>query len=219
MITLVKMEALRAIHNGALAYQENLVHKNLMFVTIQKNTASCFEAAFLPRNFLHLTGVHTKLNSTDFFTMAVRDKLSERDFELTRDGTVRLKLSVLPSLMNIHKTARMAGDFNHSHTLLVTDKLAGTVTAAMGFKKNGGFYLPNTALNTDVRSVVKNPVQKIAAIFRKPKQAEQYSELTYIAKGLTIDDPALQPVLAEKVNRQDLTASFPIPQKQPGGSE
>ena len=121
-----KQEALRIIHNSALAYKENLVHRNVLFLTLSDNTAlAYFEAAFLPRNFLHLTGAETKLSSVDFYDLAIRDRLREKDFRFAVDGTTDKKLDVLPALMNIHVTARMVGDYDYSSSFLVTDKLAG----------------------------------------------------------------------------------------------
>jgi len=208
-----KKDALSIIFNCASAYKENLVHKNLLFITIKENKASFFETTFLPNNFLHLTGLQTKISSLDFFNLALKERLRLQDFEFSTDGTTKMKLLILPSLMNIHTTARMAGDFDYSKSLLVTDKLAGTVTAAMGFRKVDDIYIPNTALNTDMREITKRPIQKIAAMFIKPKKDEKYSTLTYIAKGTEIDDEILQPVLQEKVDMENLTAAFTIPGK------
>jgi len=195
-----KSEALRIIHNSAVAYKENLVNRNVMFITVNNSKPEIFEASFLPRNFLHLTGVLTKLNSTTFYSLALRDRLNERDIEFTDDGTTAKKLDVLRSLMNIHKTARMVGDYDHSQRLLVTDKLAGTITSAMGFRKDGDFYMPNTALKTDVRTVSKKPVQRIAATFIKNIQDDKYTDLTYLAKGFKIEDDFFITILKEKVS-------------------
>lgn len=210
-----KEQALRIIHKCALAYKDNLAHKNLMFVTLRDSTATHFEVVFLPSNFLHLTGVKSNLNGLDFYNLSVKDRLSERDIRITDDGTTDLKLDVLPQLMNIHVSARMVGDYDYSKSLLVTDKLAGTVTAAMGFRKTdeNAVFVPNTALNTDMRLISIKPIQRIAAIFQKKKQEEKYNILTYIAKGLTVYDNALATVLREKVDEQNLTATFLIPRK------
>lgn len=219
MYSFTKKEALAVIHSCAVAYEENLAHKNLMFVITHGDKASFFEAGFLPRNFLHLTGVKTKYSSVDFYNMAVKNKLNEDSIQLTSDGIANKKLSILPALMKIYLTARMAGDYDYSKSLLVTDKLAGTVTAAMGFRKNGSVYVPNTALNTDLRDIVHRPVQKIAVMFVKPKQDEKYTNLTYIAKGVTIDDAILQAVLKEKTDLENMTAAFPIPRKTTENNE
>ena len=182
-----------------------------------------FEAAFLPRNYLHLTGVRTTLKSVDFYNMAVRDRLSERDFRFADDGTTDKKLGVLPALMRIHLTARMVGDYDYSKSFLVTDKVAGTVTAAMGFRKNGDrhidIYVPNTALSTDMRLITRKPVQRIAAIFVKPQNEKIYTHLTYIAKGMAIEDEILTPILKEKVDVENLRADFEIDKKTKGTEE
>ena len=200
MNNLTKKEALSVIYQCASAYNNNLVHKNLLFITIDNKTASCFEVTFLPRNFLHLTGVQTKHKSADFYALAVKKRLCETDIILPGDGTATLKLKALPSLMNIHYSARMVGDYINSKTLLVTDKIAGTVTAAMGFRRNGDLYVPNTALSTDMRSLVNKPVLRIAAIFIKAKNEVVYHKMTYLAKGLDIGDGRLSQIINEKVS-------------------
>jgi len=110
-----KAEALRIIHNSAVAYKNNLLNRNVMFVALKDELTLIFEAKFLPSNFKHLTGIITSLNSTRFFEAAFSNKLKESDISFARDGTTQKKLDVLYSLMSIHKTAKMAGDFESSH--------------------------------------------------------------------------------------------------------
>ena len=206
-----KSEALRIVHRCATEYQKNLVNKNVLFVSLNNNKAELFEVSFLPRSFLHLTGIRTQLKSTTFYAMALRDRVREQDITLADDGTTDKKLDVLQSLMNIQVTARMLGDYDHSQRLLVTDKLAGTVTSAMGFRRDGDYYMPNTSLKTDMRTITKKPVQRIAAIFVKGFNDEKYSKLTYIAKGLSVDDDIFIPVMSEKVDKNNLNIAFPTP--------
>jgi len=200
-----KAEALRIIHNGAIAYKNNLANKNVLFVTLVNGKTEVFEAAFLTRNFLHLTGVRTKLNSTTFYSLALRDRLREQDIAFAVDGTTDKKLDVLKPLMNVHKTAKMLGNYDNSQRLLVTDKLAGTVTFAMGFRRDGDFYMPNTSLKTDVRTISKNPIQRIAAIFVKEIKEVKYCSVAYIAKRLTIDDEVFASVMCDRVDKENLT--------------
>ena len=63
----------------------------------------------------------------------------------------------------------MIGDYNNSHEWVVADKMVGTVTIAMGFKKDkdANYNVPCTALKTDVRTVSLEPVLPILAILRK----------------------------------------------------
>ena len=114
--------------------------------------------------------------------------------------------------MSIHIHARMVGDYDDSRPLLVTDKFAGTVTMAMGFTYSNSFYIPNTALKLDVREItIQATRRRVAAILTKPRADSRYKRLTYIAKGMTIDNDILAPVLNDKVDTLNLVADFPIP--------
>jgi hypothetical protein len=75
----------------------------------------------------------------------------------------------------------------------------------MSFRKleNDNLYVPNTALNTDMRDISVKPIHKIAAIFIKGKNEPKYSKLTYIAKGITLDDDSLKRIISEKVYIQE----------------
>jgi hypothetical protein len=137
------------------------------------------------------------------------------DIKLASDGTTDLKLQVLPQLMHIHQNARMIGDYNNSMSLLATDKLAGTVASAMGFVNVKGLYVPNTSLKKDMREVACYR-RKVAMIFKKQRLDLKYSTLSYIAKGLTIDDDIFQQVILDKVDLQNLNSSFQIPRTHDG---
>ena len=207
-----KEEAIDIISQCALEYRRNLSNNCILFVAATGNSYTCFEALFMPQNYKHLTGVRSKLNGSDFFSLAVRNRISLNDITLTNDGVTDLKLDILPQLMNIHLTARMIGDYDQSRSLLITDKIAGTVTAAMGFTRTNDMYLPNTALKKDVREITIHATRRrVAAIFIKPRGTELYKQLTYIAKGVMLDDDHLLPHLQDKVDIYNLTADFPIP--------
>ena len=60
-------------------------------------------------------------------------------------------------------SAKMVGDFNGCNPKLYTEKLAGGVKACLGFvKTHRAEYVPNTVLNTDIRTVTKISQQVIA---------------------------------------------------------
>jgi len=182
-----KAEALRIIHNSAVAYKNNLLNRNVMFVAEKDDVTQLFETKFLPSNFRHLTGIMTNLNSTRFFEAAVGNKLKESDIQFARDGTTQKKLDILFSLMNIHKTAKMAGDFEGSHKVLLSDKIAGTTTAVMGFVKDDNYFVPNTIIKDDVRQLTRKPTLVISAIFIKPDKQSVYSEISFLRSGMTVE--------------------------------
>jgi len=182
-----KAEALRIIHNSAVAYKSNLLNKNVMFVALKDEITQLFETKFLPSNFRHLTGIITSLNSTRFFEAAFNNKLKESDINFARDGTTQKKLDVLYSLMSIHKTAKMAGDFESSHKVLISDKVAGTTTAVMGFIKDDNYFVPNTVIKDDVRQIVRKPTLVIAAVFIKPDKQSLYNEICFLRRDTTVE--------------------------------
>jgi hypothetical protein len=130
--------------------------------------STSFETLFQPNNFLHLTGAKSVLNSDYFFKAALNRKLSPDNISLEPGGTAELKLDVLPRLMSIHTAARMVGDYDNSRPLLITDKIAGTITMAMGFINVNGALIPNTAMKKDVRDIAARPAcHRMAATFTK----------------------------------------------------
>ena len=134
---------------------------------------------------------HEKNRSTqNHIGMCIDKRLSPSAYEFSKDGTTQMKLSVLSQVMNIHRTAKMVGDYTHTKSMLITEKLAGTVTACLGFIRERGkrnSYVPNTVLREDIRNVVDKPPKKVLAIFRKSKNEPVYRECTYLAKGVLFE--------------------------------
>lgn len=197
-----KEDAIRIISSCAKEYFKQLENRNLLFLfgTVQK--FDCFEAAFLPRNFLHLTGIvlHSKGGSSSFYDKCLSGKIGSNEFSFDKNGTTEMKLMVLPQLMQLYKSAKMIGAYNNSKSLLVTDKLVGTVSACMGFVKQDRFYVPNTSLKEDIRDITAKPPQRVLAIFRKDISADLYSSLTYIAKGIDFNIISLNSKIADKLD-------------------
>jgi hypothetical protein len=202
------IDSIKIIHDCAVLYGKNLAGKNLLFVTTLDDEAVCFEVLFLSRNFMHLTGVTSRLKGDLFYQAAIHNRLSVNDVKLNPDGTTEQKLDVLPQLMNLHATARMIGDYDNSRPLLIADKFAGAVTMAIGFIQINGLYIPRTALKVDVRSITSHATRRrVAAIFRKPRNVSKYSELTYIAKNVTINDDSFTHIMQNKIDMQNLISS------------
>ena len=181
-----KEEAIRIMGSCARQYCENLENRNLLFVFGTLQEAQFFEAAFLPRHFLHLTGVEPSTDrvnsSTDFYDRCLKGRLTPADFKLPKNGTAEMKLAVLPQLMQIFKTAKMIGDYDFTKSILYTERIAGNVSACMGFVRDDLYYIPNTALREDIRNITKHPQRRILLIYRKAIREPMYTELCYTAK-------------------------------------
>lgn len=179
-----KKDALPIILQSAKLYHENLVNRSILFVCRDKHgKISSLEVTFDKSNFLHLTGVSTPLSASAFYERCIDHRLAFGEFEIPDDGTMELKLEVLPSLMTANLNARMVGGYNGADLKLQTGKLAGGVTGCMGFIKPNDRYIPNTVLNEDIRKKVSSPL-RILATYRKFRNEKKYTELVYKAKKI-----------------------------------
>lgn len=126
-----------------------------------------------------------EISALDFYNKCLDHKLSEFDFVFAEDGTTEMKLDVLPGLLTKNLTAKMIGDYQSDKPKLHTEKLAGGVTACMGFRKNtpNTRYIPDTVLKDDIKKHTSGQVRVIAC-YRKPRAESQYSEITYLAKNI-----------------------------------
>jgi hypothetical protein len=199
-----KHEALSIIFHCATAYRDNLEGKNVLFAFGGNGNCSFFETAFPAYNFQHLTGVNSSLTASQFHDASIDRRLTLEQFSFSDNGTTPLKLEILPNLMEIYKNARMVGDYNNVRAYLYTEKIAGGVTANLGFVKDenypeSGFYVPNTTIKDDIRNMTLKPVQRVLAILLKKTSDSKYPLLSYLAKGISLNMPFLQKILEEKV--------------------
>lgn len=201
-----KAQATSIVVACAEQYRENLANKNLLFICQDKHKRiTAIEFSFDASNFLHLTGLKVKkhkykghdtddaISAKDFYEKCLAHRLSVNDFEFAKDGTTQLKLEVLPRLISKNLSATMIGDYNSRNPKLVTDKLAGSTAACMGFVTTGPAerYVPNTVLKIDIRDYISNQV-RVLAVYRKSMDADLYEEATYYAKKIdweTIEYP------------------------------
>lgn len=215
-----KQEAINIILDCAKLYQKNLLGNNLLFIFRNSNNIEYFEAVFEAKHFLHLTGIRLEKNngSANFFRNIISNRLNPSDFRFASDGTTELKLQVLTNLMNIHCRANMVGEYASIKYELFTEKLAGNVTACLGFvrdSKNYNYYVPNTALKEDIRDISKKPQQRILAILRKPIKQPTYAEICYTAKGISFSEIKFKekenlvaPELLAPVSKPDLATEL-----------
>ena len=198
--------AVKTIYECAKKYRENLANNNLLFVFGDATSVDYVETLCLPQNYLHLTGVviaDKSTNSTNFLNMCLDGRLTSSNFEFSDDGTTVLKLSVLRQLMDIHKIAKMVGDYNANRIKLNTDKIIGHVSACMGFvrsKEYPKYFVPNTVLREDIRDVIRRPAKKVLAVFKKTRKDRSYAVCTYLAKNITLYDVAAFDDVRYKLN-------------------
>ena len=130
-------------------------------------------------NFLHLTGVNTKLKAADFFFKCLDQTLTEDDFDFSKPnqsdkdvkGCVRKKLKVFPGIVDILKPGVIAEE-QFSKGKIFCSFATATGTLTLGFIAPGKSR-PKTLLEGNH---LKNP-KPVDLILRKPVNTELFEEI------------------------------------------
>lgn len=194
-------EALNIIVDAVKKYDSKLKNKHFLIVYWKENMIKTACVGFRDMNFLHLTGVKTKLSAQLFYSAAISGKLSEKDFSLDTKGKAQQKLAVLPFLHELFYHNCMIGDFINSGIYIKADYFVGDTKAVLsvGFRYGKNTDVPVTLYNENVKTLSK-PVYKVLAIFVKEYDDTTYKECTYLSKGQSIDKLRLPDDISEFVN-------------------
>ena len=199
-----KKAALKIIAEAAKKYEEKLNDRHFLIIYCEGNDTKTASVGFRDMNFLHMTGVKTRLSAQQFYAACLESKLSERDFEIDKQGKVQQKLMVLPYLADLLYHHCMIGDFINSGICIRADYFVGDTRAVLsvGFRSGKKTDFPVTLYNEDVRKL-SQPTNKVLAVFSKYYKDQQYDDCTYLAKNqriheLGISDEVFEE-LAEKI--------------------
>ena len=183
-------QALSIIVKAAKNYEKKVNNKHflLMYYRNKDSTVCSCCVGFRDMNYLHLTGVKTKLSAQQFYSACLSGKLSTRDFEMDTKGKVQQKLAVLPHLSGMLYHNCMIGDFINNGIIVKADYFIGDTRAvfSVGFRYGKTADIPVTLYKENIKKL-SHPVCQVIAIFAKAYQAKYYDECTYLAKGYTID--------------------------------
>ncbi len=199
---MTKKQSIDIITKCAKQYQQYLEGNQVVFVYRDKNNHSNYTTVrFHSHNFLHFTGVSPRngLTANDFYRYALKNRLGKNDFSFKNNHTTELKLKILDTIMNIDTKARMIGNYTGPHLELYTEKVTGTTTACLGLIQSKDYYIPNSVLSEDIRSIVSKPPGKIYAIFKKTINSDLYTQLTYKSKNMSITKKCLPKELVKEI--------------------
>ena len=182
-----KKTVLQIIINAAKEYDVKLKDKHFLIVYQESGKTKTACVGFRDMNFLHMTGVKTKLSAQQFYSACLDGKLSENDFEIDNKGKVQRKLTVLPYLTELLYNNCMIGNFINSGICIRADYFVGNTKAVLsvGFRTGKNVDFPVTLYSEDVRNLA-HPTNKVLAIFAKGYQQLNYTECTYLSKGQEI---------------------------------
>lgn len=180
-------QALPIILQAAKDYDTKLKDKHFLVVYKNKKEISTCCVGFRDMNFLHLTGVKTKLSAQQFYTACLSGKLSLRDISVDTKGKVQQKLAVLPQLAGLLYNNCMIGDFIDSGIAIRADYFVGDTKAviSVGFRTGKAADVPVTLYRENVKKL-SHPTCKVIAIFSKVYRADLYERCTYLSKGYNI---------------------------------
>ena len=97
-----KKAALKIMIEAVKQYEEKLNDKQFLIIYREGKDIKTVNVGFRDMNFLHMTGVKTRLSAQQFYAACLESKLSEID----NKGKVQQKLMVLPYLaknQSMHK--------------------------------------------------------------------------------------------------------------------
>lgn len=199
-----KKAALKIIIDAAKKYEEKLNDKHFLIVYQEGKDTKTASVGFRDMNFLHMTGVKTRLSAQQFYAACLESKLSERDFEIDNKGKVQQKLMVLPYLSELLYHHCMIGDFINSGICIRADYFVGDTRAVLsvGFRTGKKTDFPVTLYNEDVRKL-SQPTNKVLAIFSKHYKEQHYDKRTYLAKNqsiqkLRVSDEVYETILVDE---------------------
>lgn len=183
-----KEEALKIIISAAKEYDKKLNDKHFMIVYQVGKTVKTAEVGFRDMNFLHLTGINTKLSAPMFYSACISGKLSANDISLDNNGKAQQKLMVLPYLSDLLYNNCMIGNFINSGIYIKADYFVGNTKAVLsvGFRFGKSVDFPVTLYNESVK-ILARPVYKVLAIFYKGYNYSKYNCCSYLSKDQSIE--------------------------------
>lgn len=213
-----KKEAVGICIQCAESYKKLLENRNYIFIYQDRetNTIQFFETIFLPRHFMHLTGLNYtdnykkelgltagKLGASRFYEECLNRTIRIDSIQEKADGTTSLKLDALPHMINFLRTANMTVTYSKNRPYLSCDRFAGTTKYAIGFtREKNGFFNPSSCLKEDIRNLGDVP-SRVLAIFTKDVSDQVYTNIKYIAKKTALDQLTLPGELQEKISLEN----------------
>ena len=182
-----KSIAIKVIHKAAKDYDEKLKDKQFLIIYQECDETKTVQVGFRDLNFLHMTGVKSRLSAQTFYYACLKERLSEKDFEIDSKGKVQQKLTVLPYLSELLYNNCMIGNFINSGICIKADYFVGNTKAVLsvGFRYGKKVDFPVSLYKEDVRKL-SQPTNKVLAIFARNYKQHNYTECTYLSKGQEI---------------------------------
>ena len=156
-------EARSIVMRCAKQYRDNLLGKTFIIIYRDRvdNLMKFLEIYFGSDNYQHLTGIELLDEEGNvrrhvaelFFDKCLNNRLVKNEIQFKPDGTTNLKLAALPTMIQIQKVTKIAGDYNGARPYLIADKLIWNVNFCLGLIQacEKGCYVPASTLLEDIK--------------------------------------------------------------------
>lgn len=179
-----KKEAIQIVTQAAKDYRQRYEqHRFLIVYRGNDGALEMEEASFTAQNYLHLTGLVTKLPPATFYDACLNGQLAEDDFRFDDYGNAHRKLAVLPYLKELLYGSSLIGEYTPSGIRLYADYFVGDSRGSMslGFKRVKRTSFPSTLYQGSAREVTIKAF-KVLAVFTKHYKDGEYADCIYIAR-------------------------------------
>ncbi len=171
---------------SAVVYSQDLAGKTFLFVYGEE----FFEVSFPVDNFLHLTGVATKLSAHNFYKNAKKGILTNNQFYFTADHTYANAKKKLPCLKRLPElTNHMVCILKNMQTATIVYKISvSNLEFTLGLIEDMNYFLPRS-LRVEDSSVERSGGGDIVDfIFVKDASISKYNDLLVKDEGKRVPE-------------------------------
>lgn len=190
-----KEKLLKSIKEAKNIFDKTLLNKSFLYIYKNKITSQIefFEMKCSKNNFLHLTGVETKLNGKMFYSALDENKLSLEEIDYKSNGTTRLKLDIFSRLPLLFNSAIQVCFQDEFFTLklkvdiMINKTRLDQKDIILGLKKDKkyNFYVPASILKKEPREIGEN-FSQVLCVLEKNRNDINYQKIIYNVKTIEI---------------------------------
>ncbi|MGL4999562.1 MAG: PBECR4 domain-containing protein [Fusobacteriaceae bacterium] len=192
-----KKELLKKIYKAKEIYDKIILNKNFLY--IYKNTINnrieYIESTNLSSNFLHLTGVKTKLKAKDFYKQLDNKKIKLENIDLDSNGWTRVKLDIFPRLPILFNSPIQISLQDNMYTLafqadlIINKPNLQREDIILGLKKDvkSSYYAPSSIIKRKPQ-MLGNYFSRVLFILSKEISKEKYDVLNYKVENISLND-------------------------------
>lgn len=166
-------------------YRDKLAGKVFLFIYGD----NWFEVVFKTDRFLHLTGVSTQLSAQDFYNKATKKKLTEKQFDFTKQHPFETARKKLPCLIRLPElTTSLVCVVKDLATITLTYKIGLTnLDFTLGLTENidadgvkiNNWFLPRTLRTKDRAIETSKDSDFIDFVLEKNAAEDKYTKITF----------------------------------------